>query len=185
MSLVGANRLVELTDYLTNAAAQLAAAGADFGLIAANTPHIVFEEVQHRSALPLLSIVEATCDSAAGLGMKRLGLFGTKFTMQARFYPEVFSRRGIELITPVPSEQDYIHDKYVNELLKGIFLPETRDGLLAIVGRLKEHAGIEGAILAGTELPLILRDGPNPGVRFLDTTRIHVERAIDTLLTPA
>src|SRR5579872_342519 len=123
LSLVGANRLAELTDYLTNATAQLAAAGADFGLIAANTPHIVFEEVQHRSALPLLSIVEATCDSAAGLGMKRLGLFGTKFTMQARFYPEVFSRRGIELITPVPSEQDYIHDKYVNELLKGIFLP--------------------------------------------------------------
>src|SRR6266481_6226350 len=151
------NDLAGMADYLLAGIAKLARAGADFGLISANTPHIVFDDVASKSPIPLISIVEATCAAAKDRGLKRLGLFGTRFTMQGTFYPKVFSREGIELIVPDPDDQEYIHDKYLNELVPGNFLPETRAGLLAIVDRMKNKIDIDGVILAGTELPLILR----------------------------
>jgi aspartate racemase len=98
--------------------------------------------------------------------------------MQGRFYPEVFSRQGITLIVPDLDDQDYIHEKYMSELVNGIFLAETRERLLSIVDRLKEKHGIEGLILGGTELPLILRDAAGRGIPFLNTTKIHVESAV-------
>ena len=116
-------------------------------------------------------------------GLKKLGLFGTRFTMQGKFYPEFFSKAGIELIVPDPDDQDYIHDKYMNELVPGIFLPETREKLLAIVDRLKAKIDIDGIILAGTELPLILRDPAHNGIPFLDTMKIHAEAAVAEMLS--
>jgi aspartate racemase len=175
--------LDRVAEYLSVAVQRLARAGVDFGLLAANTPHIVFDEVSGRSSIPLLSIVEATCEAARTLGMKRLGLFGTRYTMQGRFYADVFSRAGITLVLPSDEEQAYIHDKYINELLKDIFLPETRERLLSIVDHLRASEGIEGVVLGGTELPLILRDGVHHGVPFLDTTRIHVNAAVERLLS--
>src|SRR4051794_8908985 len=83
IALLNTGRLGELADYLTAGVESLARAGAEFGYIAANTPHLVFDEVQRRSAIPLLSIVRATCDHAKALRLKRLGLFGTGFTMRA------------------------------------------------------------------------------------------------------
>ena len=118
----------------------------------------MFDEVAPKSPIPLISIVEATCAVAKAQNLKRLALFGTRYTMQANFYPKVFKREGIELLVPDPRDQDYIHDKYMNELVPGKFLPETRAGLLAIVDRMKATSDIDGVILAGTELPLILRD---------------------------
>ncbi|MDT4952478.1 MAG: aspartate racemase [Acidobacteriota bacterium] len=177
------NELAEMTEYLVDEVQRLERAGADFGLLAANTPHIVFDEVRRRSPIPLLSIVEATCEAAKGLGLKRLALFGTRFTMQGQFYPDVFSREGIKLVVPEREEQDYIHDKYMNELVPGRFLPETREGLLEVVDRMKEREGIDGVILGGTELPLILRDEGESGIPFLDTTRIHVKAVIAELLS--
>src|SRR5882672_2569680 len=171
-----ADNLAAVTDYLVGELERLARAGVDFGVIAANTPHIVFDELQKRSRIPLLSIVEATRNEAEVRGMKKVGLFGTRFTMQAQFYPEVFSRADIQLIVPNDEEQTYIHEKYLGELLHDIFSPETRAGLLAIVDRLRERDAIEGLILGGTELPLILRGEEHNGVPFLDTTRIHVDR---------
>lgn len=178
LDLIAANELGELAAYLAGEVQKLASAGADFGLLAANTPHIVFDEIRRQSPIPLISIVEATCDAAKELGLKKLGLFGTRFTLQGRFYADVFSRRAIALAVPQPDEQAYIHDKYMNELVKGVFLPETRERLLEIVDRLKEREGIQGLILGGTELPLILRDAPDRGIPFLDTTQIHVKRAV-------
>jgi aspartate racemase len=175
--------LASVTDYLVGELERLARAGVDFGVIAANTPHIVFDEMQKRSPIPLLSIVEATRDEARARGLKKVGLFGTRFTMQGQFYPEVFSRAGIQLIVPNDEEQTYIHEKYLGELLNNIFSPETREGLLAIVDRFRERDGIEGLILGGTELPLILRDDAHNGVPFLDTTRIHVERIVAELIS--
>jgi aspartate racemase len=183
LSLVEANELVKLTEYLVGEVQRLKRAGADFGLMAANTPHIVFDEVRRRSPIPLLSIVEATCEAAKGLGLKRLGLFGTRFTMQGRFYADVFSREGIKLAVPALQEQDYIHGKYMNELVQGRFLPETREGLLEVVDRMKEREGIDGVILGGTELPLILLDEGKRGIPFLDTTRIHVKAVVERLLS--
>ena len=117
------------------------------GALSANTPHVVFDEIRRRSPIPLISIVEATSAAAKALGMKRLGLFGTRFTMQGRFYSDVFSREGMALVVPPADDQAYIHDKYMNELVKGVFLPETRHRLLSILDRLKEREGIEGLIL--------------------------------------
>jgi aspartate racemase len=103
--------------------------------------------------------------------------------MRGRFYPDVFSGEGIALVIPDEDEQAFIHDSYMNELVRGVFLPETRDRLLAIAGRLRELEGIEGLILGGTELPLILRGETAAGIPLLDTTRIHVKAAVANMLS--
>jgi aspartate racemase len=177
-----ANNLAGMANYLLEEIGKLARAGATFGLISANTPHIVFDEVASKSPISLISIVEATCAAAQARKLKRLALLGTRYTMRATFYPKVFSREGIELLVPGLDDQTYIHDKYLNELVSGKFLPETRAGLLAIVDRLKTGSNIDGVILAGTELPLILRDTEHKGVPFLDTTQIHCEAAVTEML---
>jgi len=102
--------------------------------------------------------------------------------MKANFYPNVFSRAGIEIILPSEAEQDYIHTHYMDELVNGIFLPETKERLLEIVDKLREQWQVDGIILGGTELPLILSDGVHNGVPFLDTTRIHVRQIVATLI---
>jgi aspartate racemase len=169
--------------YLLEGIGKLADAGADFGLISANTPHIVFDEVASKSPIPLISIVGATCAAAKTRKLQRLALFGTRYTMQATFYLKVFLREGIELLVPEPNDQDYIHDKYMNELVPGKFLAETRAGLLDIVDRMKAKSDIDGVILAGTELPLILSDPDHNGIPFLNTTKIHVEAAVTEMLS--
>jgi aspartate racemase len=183
LDFIEGNELVRLTEYLLGEVQKLAKAGADFGLLASNSPHIVFDELSRESPIPLLSIVEAACVATKKLELKRVGLLGTRFTVQGRFYPDVFSRAGITLITPGVEEQVYIHDKYMNELVNGVIIPETRERLLAIVERLKAQEGIEGLILGGTELPLILREESYKGLPFLDTTKIHVERAVAQMLS--
>jgi aspartate racemase len=182
-ALVTANDLAGLTSYLAGEIQKLAEAGADFGLISANTPHIVFAEVQAAVSLPLISIVEASCAAVRKRGFKRLALFGTRFTMSGTFYREVFAREGIELVIPGAEDQSYIHDKYMNELVLGNFQPATRSGLLAIVERLRAKANVDAVILAGTELPLILRAAEHNGVPLLDTMRIHVEAAVHEMLS--
>jgi aspartate racemase len=183
LDFMDSNNLTGMADYLVEEIGKLARAGANFGLISANTPHIVFEEVASKSPVPLISIVEATCAAAKARKLKRLALFGTRYTMQAAFYPKVFSRDGIELFVPDPEDQTYIHDKYLNELIPGKFLSETRAGLLAIIDRLKAKHDINGVILAGTELPLILRYSEHAGIPFLDTTKIHCEAAVTEMLS--
>src|SRR2546426_7304726 len=113
LDFMAANELADMGDYLLEGIGKLAHARADFGLIAANTPHIVFDDVAPKSPIPLISIVEATCTAAKAQKLKRLALFGTRYTMQATFYPKVFSREGIELLVPDPQDQGYIHDKYL------------------------------------------------------------------------
>jgi len=183
LDFMDANNLTGMADYLLEGIGKLARAGANFGLISANTPHIVFDAVASKSPIPLISIVEATCAVAKARNLKRLALFGTRFTMEGTFYPKVFSREGIELSVPDPTDQDYLHDKYFNELVPGKFLPETRAGLLAIVDRMKARTDIDAVILAGTELPLILRDADHNGIPFLNTTKIHVEAAVTEMLS--
>ena len=170
--------------YLSAEVSKLAGAGADFALLSANTPHIVFDEVERRSTLPLISIVRATVDEAKALGLRRLGLFATRFTARAGFYAEALASEGMTLALPSDDEQEYIHERYMNELVNGVFLPETRAGLIAAARRLKDEEGIEGLILGGTELPLILReqDAADAGLPFLDTTQIHVRAVVERLL---
>lgn len=183
LDLIGSNALADVTEYLLEELRRLAAAGAALALFASNTPHVVFDDLRRRSPVPLVSIVEAACEGTKALGLAKVGLFGTRFTMQGRFYPEVFSRHGIALAVPGADDQAYIHEKYMGELVHGVFLPETRERLLAIVDRLKAAEHIQGLILGGTELPLILRDATAGGVPVLDTTRIHVKAVIAELLS--
>ena len=181
IAMLDANDLAGLADYVSASVDRLVRAGAQVGLIAANTPHLVFDEVQQRAAIPMISIVEAVCNHARALGLKRLGLLGTDFTMRARFYPDMFVRAGLELVTPAKSERAFIHEKYIGELLKNNFLPETRT-IIAIIERMRREERIEAVVLAGTELPLLLRGFEPEGLPFLDTTMIHVNAAVDAIL---
>ena len=179
---MSANELGKVTDYLVGEFQKLERAGVDFAALTANTPHIVFDELKQRVALPLISIVEAACERAQALSFKSVGLFGTRYTMQAAFYPKVFSRTDIKLVTPNEEEQEYIHEKYFGELLKDVFLPETRDKFLTIADEMKARDGIGAVILGGTEIPLLLRTEEHNGIQLLDTTRIHVDRLIEEML---
>src|SRR5882757_1467862 len=181
LAMLDAGRLDELADYLAAGLELLVRAGADLGFIAANTPHLVFDEVQQRSAIPLLSIVRATADHAKARGLKKVGLFGTGFTMRASFYPKELQRAGIGVVLPQESEREFIHRKYIGELLNNQFVPGTRTEILRIAHRMKAEEGVEALILAGTELPLLLRDS-DTAIEFLDTTVIHVEAIVDALL---
>ena len=178
---VEAKQLSELVEYLVVEIGRLKAAGADIGLLAANTPHIVFDDLAPRSPIPLISIVEATSEHARHLGLTRVGLLGTRYTMQAPFYPKVFGRSHIDVFTPNDEEQNYIHDKYFAELVPGIFKDETRDQLTEIILQMKNRNDVEAVILGGTELPLILRGDEAAGVPLLDTTQIHVRAALARL----
>ena len=182
IDLVTANELTQMADYLVAEVERLARAGAGLALIAANTPHLVFDAVQSCSPIPMLSIVTATCEAAATAGLRRLALFGTRFTMQAAFFPEIFKSRQIAIVVPKEVEQAYTHEKYMSELFAGIILPETRERLLEIVQAMKEREGVDGLILGGTELSLILREPTAAGLPVLDTTQIHVEAAAAWLL---
>jgi aspartate racemase len=179
--MLDANDLVALADYISASVERLVRAGAEVALIAANTPHIVFDEVQARSAAPLVSLVQAACDHAQALGIRRLGLLGTGFTMRGEFYPKVFARAGLELVTPTENEKELIHSAYINELLKNNFRPETRVAIVQIIERMRDEEAVTAALLAGTELPLLLRGAEPTGVTFLDTTLIHVGAAVDAI----
>jgi aspartate racemase len=167
-----------VADYLSAAVEQLANAGADVAIIAANTPHIVFDDVQQRARVPMVSIIEAAAAHVADRGMRRVGLLGTGFTMQGRFYPDVFARRGLSVVAPAGDDFDYVHAKYIGEFLKNQFLPETRAGILAVIDRLKRDQSVEAVILGGTELPILLRSDAHNGLPLLDTTKMHVDAVL-------
>ena len=182
IDLMNAGELDAVANYLTAEFERLHKAGADFAALTANTPHIVFDQLQRRAPLPLISIVEAACEEVQARGMSTVGLFGTRFTMEAPFYPDVFSRAGVKLVTPSAQEQYYIHEIYLGQLLKDVFLPETRLQLLEIASEMKRRDNIEGLILGGTELPLLLRDEEHNGLPLLDTTRMHVDKLVAEML---
>jgi aspartate racemase len=180
--LMTAGRLPDVVAYLAPEVERLARGGADFAVISANTPHIVFDELKRGSPIPMISIVEATRDAASERGLSRLLLLGTRFTMEARLYPDVCAVRGIDVVVPDAAERVYVHGIYVDELLQGQFRDATRDALLALIARYAEAGRIDGVVLGGTELPLLLRRADHHGVPFLDTTKIHVDAIVNALL---
>lgn len=170
-----------LVDFLLRSVVNLKNAGADFGFIASNTPHVVFGRLQRVSPLPLLSIVEAARLRAEALGLKKVGLIGTGFTMKSSFYGDEFSKSGIGVAVPDKPSQDYIQEKLFSEIELGVFKDGTREGLMGILKGLVDGEGIDGAVLGCTELPLILPE-KGFGIPFLNTTAIHVERILDACL---
>ncbi len=153
-------------------------AGADFGAIAANTPHKVFASIQAATSLPLISIVTATCKAVRDSGLRRAGLLGTAFTMQSGFYFEEFSRAGIELVTPDKPDRDYMHEKLFTEIEHGIARPETRQGFLDIVERFVRDNEIQGVVSACTEFPLVMQ-ASDFAIEWFDTAAIHIASIVD------
>lgn len=167
----------ELSEWLLERIYAIRRAGAEFAAIASNTPHIVFDELTSRSPIPLISIVEATCNKAKEMGLKNIGLMGTKLTMESDFYKKTFFDAGISLVVPAEAEQQLIHRKLFSEIELGIFKDSTREELLAIAKRLVADEAIDSLILGCTELPLILTESKY-GIPFLNTTAIHCESII-------
>jgi aspartate racemase len=164
-------------EYILQGLDALQRAGADFALMAANSPHAVFPQVAAQTTLPLLSIVEVTAKAAQARGLRRLLLLGIRFTMQATFYADVCARYGIDVITPDTDEQNIINRIIFEELVVGNFRAESRQLLLLII----EQYAVDGVILGCTELPLLLRasDTTTP---LLDTLTLHVKAAVDYAL---
>lgn len=170
-----------LTEYLMQAVNNLIRSEADFIALSANTPHIVFEQLQEKSTVPLVSIIETTCDEAVRLKMKKVGLLGTIFTMTGEFYRLPFKRNDIEIITPNVTDMEYINQKISSELEMGIVKEDTLKGFQRIIKQLKEVNNIEAVILGCTELPLLLSDKVSP-VPCLDTMKLHIDALINMIV---
>jgi aspartate racemase len=170
-----------LTEYLLASIHRLAGAGVDFAAMSANTPHIVFDELAARSPVPLVSIVEVCAQEARRRGLVRLALLGTRFTMEGPFYPAVCQRSGIAVVVPNDEDRAWIHERYVGQLLRGEFRDDTRREFTALVHRLQNEERIDGVILGGTELPLLLSSPVIANVPALDTTALHVAAIVKRL----
>lgn len=170
-----------LTEYLMDAVNHLIQGGADLVALSANTPHIVFDRLQELSAVPLVSIIEATKDEAVRLKYQRIGLLGTIFTMKGDFFRKPFEESGIEIITPTDEEMAYLNQKIISELELGIVKEDTLRDFQKVIRRMQEENGIEAIILGCTELPLLLNDKVSP-VPCLDTMKIHIQTLIDKIL---
>jgi aspartate racemase len=163
-----------LIEYLLASLRRLAGAGVDFAVMTANTPHIVFDELAARSPVPLVSIVEVCAQEARRRGLGRLALLGTRFTMEGSFYPTVCARYGLAVVPPNEADRAWVHERYVGQLLKGDFRDDTRRELISLVTRLRDEEGVDGVILGGTELPLLLSSPVIADLPALDTTALHV-----------
>jgi len=172
-------------DYILGSVRRLAAAGVDFIAITANTPHLMYDELAAVSSRPMISIVEVCAEEARRREIRRPLLLGTRFTMEAPFYPTVLARFNITVVTPGEEERVWVHARYVEELLKGDFRDATRDAFISLIERLKEREGIDAVILGGTELPLLLEAAVVAGLPVLDTTELHVNAIVDRLRRPS
>ncbi len=168
------------SNYLATCINKMAHAEVDFAAMSANTPHLLFDEIQRKVSIPLISIVESCAEKVRTLGVKRPGLVGTKFTMNGGFYQESFQKFGLEVITPLPDEREIINEKLFKELELGIFKDETKDLLLGIIQQMIDRDGIDSLILGCTEFPLMFTDASYLGIPFLNTTQIHVEQIVET-----
>ncbi len=181
LHLCGEKKYDELTEYLMAAIDNLIKSGADFVALSANTPHIVFDRLKEQSAVPMVSIIEATRDEAIRWNKRKLGLLGTIFTMTGDFFKEPFCNSGIEIVVPTMEEMDFINEKISSELELGIVREDTLRSFQKMIERMKEENGIEAVILGCTELPLLLNDEVSP-VPCLDTMKIHIETLVDMIM---
>jgi aspartate racemase len=167
-----------LTDWLLEKVVALHKAGAEFAVIGSNSPHIVFDKVSSRSPIPMLSIIEETRKNAQKRGLKKLGLLGTRFTMESDFFKKLFGENEMEVVVPEKEDQELIHHRLFSEIELGIIKDSTKDELLSIVKKMIDKHSIDALILGCTELPLILNKDEF-GIPFLNTTAIHAESIVN------
>ena len=167
-----------LTDWLLEKVIALHKAGAEFAVIGSNSPHIVFDKVSSRSPIPMLSIIEETRKNAQKRGLKKLGLLGTRFTMESDFFKKPFGENEMEVVVPEKEDQELIHHRLFSEIELGIIKDSTKEELLSIVRKMIDKHSIDALILGCTELPLILNKDEF-GIPFLNTTAIHAESIVN------
>lgn len=167
-------------DILADAALSVQKAGADFLLICTNTMHKVAPQIQDKIDIPLLHIADATASVLLADGINRIGLLGTRFTMEQDFYKSRLQARGIDVLIPDDNERAVIHEVIYSELCLGIINKSSRARYLDIVARLAER-GAQGIILGCTEIALLIQqcDTDTP---LYDTTAIHANQAISVAL---
>ena len=162
---------------LSEAVNNLEKAGADFAVIATNTMHIVFDEIQSQVNIPMVSLLDAVGKTIQTKNISRVGLLGTRFTMQNSFYPDALQKYNIEVIVPEQEDADTVHNVIYDELVKGIITPASKEKFLAITKRL-EARGAQGVILGCTEIPLLINNA-DTRLPLFDTTTIHAEAALN------
>jgi aspartate racemase len=181
---LGEGRFEDVAAVLSEAVDQLAAASAGAALLASNAGHLTYDLVAARSPIPLIHIVDVTRAAAVAGGHRRLGLFGARFVVESPLYPDRFAPDGIEIVVPNEADRAWIGRIYLEELVRGVILDSTRDRLVEIAAGLRDRAGIDGLILGGTELALILPEPSYADLPILNTAQLHVEAAVDWLLGP-
>ena len=173
--------LGEFADYLSGIARRLESAGADCLLLCANTPHMAADLVQRNIGIPLLHIAEVTAKAILKKNLKKVGLLGTKFTMEQTFYKDRLAKFGIATLVPEESEREYIHRTIMTELEKAILKDETRKRYLEIIDRLAKR-GAEGIVLGCTEIPLLIKQSDS-AIPVFDTTELHAMAAVEFALS--
>lgn len=163
-----------------NAGLRLKISGAAGILIAANTMNMFAERLQYDLKLPVIHIAEVTAEAIRSKGLKKVGLLGTKFTMEMPFYKDKLKEKGIETITPNDPEREFVHKTIFDELGKDIILESTKKEYLSIIKKLVEH-GAEGIILGCTEIPLLIKDSDYP-IPLFNTTLIHSSAGVNFIL---
>lgn len=169
-----------LSEYISCSIQNLAAGGAELAALTGNTPHIIFDALQRRSPIPLVSIVDTACQAARDQGFSRLFLLGTAFTMAEDFFKAPFRHAGIEITVPSEAGQRWVHEKISSELELGIKKEETLSGFQDLIKNAKE-SGAEAVVLGCTELPILLSDSVSP-LPCLDTMAIHIHTLIHEIL---
>jgi aspartate racemase len=161
---------------LSQAAQKLEAMGAGLIIIATNTMHLVYDQVQASVAVPVLSLLDAVGQAILDRGLKTVGLLGTQFTMEEGFYQEALARQGIDVLVPHTEDRRYVNAVIYDELVAGQIRDASRAGYVAIIHKLAAR-GAEGVVLGCTEIPLLVSEG-DAGLPLFDTTTIHAEAAM-------
>ena len=169
-----------VADALAESANRLEKAGADFVVIATNTMHIVFDEIQAQVGIPMLSLLDAVGQTIQAKNINKVGLLGTRFTMQNTFYADALKKYGVEVIVPEGDDAVTVNQVIYDELVKGIISPESKKKFLAITKKLEE-CGAQGVILGCTEIPLLINT-EDTDLTLFDTTVIHAKAALNFAL---
>ena len=166
---------------LTHAAKSLESGGADFIVLCTNTMHKVADEIQANVHIPLLHIADATAQQVRKAGFTRVGLLGTRFTMEEDFYKSKLTQAySLEVIIPETRDREIVDRVIFDELVVGVIRNESKKQFIAIIDRLAE-AGAEGVILGCTEIGLLVQER-DCRISLFDTTRIHAESAVEFAL---
>lgn len=167
----------ELSVIMRKVAIELETAGAGCLLIGANTMHKIADDVQAAINIPLIHIAEAVAKEILKHGLKKVGLLGTRFTMQLGFYSDHLAKHGIETIIPEQDDVEYINYTIYNEFSKNIFTAEAKANYLKIISKLKAR-GAEGIVGGCTEIPILLKQS-DCDIPLFDTAKIHAAAGVD------